>query len=533
MRILALSGVLLSIIILFTSIAAATERHVPSEYATIQAAINACSNGDVVIVAPGTYTGTGNRDIDFKGKAITVRSENGPNSCIINCDGTYEENHRGFYFNSGEGRDSILEGFTIAYGLIVRTCGSGGGIYIDGGASPMISKCNVVHNHVEESGLCFCQGGGIYAGYESNPLITDCIISRNSVGDWGWGGGISCSQMTIHNSIIINNTALGYEGEGGGIDAGGTVVNCTIVNNSTSGVCGGICGPVTVNNSIIWANTGANQIAGVTNINYSDIQGGWPGTGNIDTDPCFAASYYLKSQAGRWNPTTQSWVIDAVTSPCIDAGNPGCPLGNEPNDANNIRINMGAYGGTSQASKTPANWRSIADLTNDWVVDFNDLGVFVSYWLDTDECIPSDLDRNGTINYDDYAIFAKQWPDIPIGEPGIEYEITPCDMVMSVAEQTDGTRFTVTVEGRRILFEDMMVANCCTPLQNLWLEMTVNGILITIYENEELPQYPCLCICDYPITATLGPFEPGTYTIEVYQEEGYGGFIGSAVVIIE
>ena len=101
--------------------------------------------------------------------------------------------------------------------------------------------------------------------------------------------------------------------------------------------------------------------------------------------------------------------MDNVTSTCIDAGNPGCPLGDEPEDGNNVRINMGAYGGTVEASKTPANWRSIADLTNDWVVDFDDLGVFVGYWLDEGECIPSDLNRSQFVNFFDFAIFAEYW----------------------------------------------------------------------------------------------------------------------------
>ena len=65
--------------------------------------------GVTVIVADGVYTGTGNRDIDFLGKAITVRSENGPNNCVIDCNGE----GRGFEFRSGEDANSVLAGFTI------------------------------------------------------------------------------------------------------------------------------------------------------------------------------------------------------------------------------------------------------------------------------------------------------------------------------------------------------------------------------------------------------------------------------------
>ncbi len=112
-------------------------------------------------------------------------------------------------------------------------------------------------------------------------------------------------------------------------------------------------------------------------IRYSNVQGGWPGEGNIDADPCFAApgywvnaadlttivdpshpnglyidgDYHLKSQAGRWESVAESWVLDEVTSPCIDAGDPNSPVGDEPLPNGGI-INMGAYGGTAKASKS-------------------------------------------------------------------------------------------------------------------------------------------------------------------------------------
>ena len=413
----------------------------------------------------------------------------------------------------------------------------GGGMFECGdrryGGGGKISNCTITGNSAENGGAMFwCN------------RLSNCLISSNSAVKCG-GALYNDSSQTISNCIITNNLAE----DGGAIYNTATsskpnIINCTISYNTASSEGGGIhCrkGNPTVTNCILWGNsdgTGTGEAAqihiysGTPVLNYSCIQG-WTGSldemGNIDDDPCFADpcndDYHLQSQAGRWNPNSQSWVTDASTSPCIDAGNPGCPLGDEPNDTNNVRINMGAYGGTAEASKTPANWRSIADLTNDGAVDINDLGVFVKYWLDTGECIPSDLNRNQSVNFVDYAVFARQWPGA-IAEPGIEYEISPCQMGLSAIEQLDETRFTVTVEGRYIHFEDMMVANCCPD--ELELQMTVEGNLIMIHEVAYLT-IPCDCICNYPVTATLGPFEPGTYTLKVYN----GGFIGSTTVTIE
>ncbi len=87
-----------------------------ADHRTIQAAIDAVTHGDTVLVAPGVYTGDGNRDIDFRGKAITVKGEAGARTCIINCQGSRDEYHRGFVFTRGEDANSTIDGFTITRG---------------------------------------------------------------------------------------------------------------------------------------------------------------------------------------------------------------------------------------------------------------------------------------------------------------------------------------------------------------------------------------------------------------------------------
>ncbi len=341
------------VLLIIASSAPAATRLVPGEYPTIQAAIDDCNNGDVVAVADGIYTGDGNRDIDFLGKAITVKSINGPDDCIIDCNGTESDPHRGFYFHSGEDAKSVVEGFTITNAGAETFYG--GAIYCRQ-SSPTINKCTI-------NASIAAAGGGIYC-YESNPTIGNCTITGNTGGHRG-SGGISCgaSNPTISNCIINGNVAS----IGGGIfcrDASNPlIINCTISGNTTSGNGGGIycldTSSPTIANCILWGNMASesNQIAvghpyysgeNVLTVNYSNVQGGqddvyikpgcvlnW-GEGNIDADPLFVdannGDYRLRN-----------------SSPCINAGtnNPqGClsetDLDGGPRIVNRI-VDMGAY----------------------------------------------------------------------------------------------------------------------------------------------------------------------------------------------
>ena len=126
------SSLLLCLAVLVVTIAFSTDAAAATRYVgqnetckTIQSGIDAASNGDVVIVRDGTYAGAGNRDIDFKGKAIHLKSENGPERCIIDARGSESEPHRGFAFQNYEGPDSILDGFAITGGFAVSDRGGG------------------------------------------------------------------------------------------------------------------------------------------------------------------------------------------------------------------------------------------------------------------------------------------------------------------------------------------------------------------------------------------------------------------------
>jgi hypothetical protein len=214
------------------------------DYLTIQEGIDAAADGDEVVVCDGTYTGSGNKDLDFHGKAITVRSASGdPGACIIDC----ENDGRGFYFHSGETNDAIVAGLTITNGHAY----DGAGVYCYG-SSPTIVNCAITANATVWGG-----GGGVRC-YGDSPTISNCTITGNTA-DYN-GGGICCDpgSPTICNCTISGNAAEYF---GGGVQAEEsdvTIINCTITENTVSGKGGGVSclyGTASIANCTITTNT--------------------------------------------------------------------------------------------------------------------------------------------------------------------------------------------------------------------------------------------------------------------------------------
>ncbi|MHC4324325.1 MAG: S8 family serine peptidase, partial [Planctomycetota bacterium] len=176
----------------FTTAAEFPGYHVPGVYPTIQAAIDDASDGDTIWISDGQYSGEGNFDIDFKGKVITVKSENGPQNCIIDC----QFKGRGFDFHNGEDEKSILDGVKIINGLVG---GFGGGIKCTA-SSPTIINCIITGNTAGE------YGGGMCNSYNSSPILTNCTFSENSAESrfsaLGSGGGM-CNL--VNSSPILTN----------------------------------------------------------------------------------------------------------------------------------------------------------------------------------------------------------------------------------------------------------------------------------------------------------------------------------------
>jgi len=515
--------------------------YVPSVYSTIQAAVDDTSDGDTVWVADGKYSGEGNYDIDFKGKAITIRSENGPENCIVDC----QQEGRGFNFHSGEDVNTVLDGFTVTngnpgrYGGAIRctasnpmiknciivgnvasdngggmyncyksnptvincvfkanssesTCvmGNGGGMSNVVGSNPVLIDCNFADN------VASYGGGAMQNSADSSPTITRCIFRHNSA---GWSGGAifntnRCSPVISHSAFALNWAKDG----GGGLcdyynsnarisncifsgnstsDNGGAMknyqsslmlTNCTFSGNSAESSGGGIWnGPdssVILDNSILWDNSDSNGVREATQImdtqadktstiSYCCIAG-WTGTlsgtGIMSTDPRFVdaanGDYHLKSEGWRWDTQRKRWHYDAITSPCIDAGNPGWPLEDEPTTipddpdnvwAINLRIDMGAYGGTTEASMPPHDATVLADITNDGFVTGRDFSALVRLWMKKADNLPADLSRDKIVDMADLMLLSKDWLKYRSGASPVVSIISPANGALLQRRQGD------------------------------------------------------------------------------------------------
>ena len=287
----------------------------------IQEGIDAAVNGDTVLVADGTYTETGNWDMSFLGKAITVASDNGPDACIIDGQGSWDNEHFAFMFDNGEGNDAILCGFTITdfthqYPAAGINCyetsptiignvlsynegfDGGGAMTISGGpgaeASPLIIGNVFTENFAEYS-------GGIFIYGHARPLIFNNLLYSNYAADTGMGdtGAIYCFSSGPNTCMPL-------------------IVGRSIVDNYGTGYASGIYGDdyaeITVHDSIIRGNSNGQINAVFCTITWSNVEGGFPGTGNIDLDPIFVSGpdgdYYLSQLAAG----------QGADSPCLDAG---------------------------------------------------------------------------------------------------------------------------------------------------------------------------------------------------------------------
>jgi len=329
--------------------------HGTGDFATIQAAIDSADAGDIIELADGTYTGIGNRDVDFLGKAVTVRSQSGnPATCVIDCEGL----GRGFYFHSGEGADAALTGVTVSNGFATgadNLARSGGGAHCRHSSSPTISNCIFSNNRADYA------GGGIALAHSASPSISHCEFSENSA---QYGGGLfaidQCAPV-ITNSIFCGGSADLHGGGvycytsspvlsfctlsgntaflGAAIDAHESSVvglfNCTLSGNTSGfgGVIRNFEASLDMTNTIIafggppseavyCVGAGGSATLACCNL-YGNAGGDWVGcvqdqlgdNGNISSDPVFCSSV---------PDNDRNWTLRS-DSPCAP-GQSGCGL---------------------------------------------------------------------------------------------------------------------------------------------------------------------------------------------------------------
>jgi len=273
-------GVAALLAVLTPSQGMSSTRRVPEDLPTIQGALDASAPGDTVLVSPGTYTGQGNRDITFHGYDVVIKSVDGPEHTIIDC----QYAGRGFHLSRHETRECLIDGFTIQNGYPTDFPPDGGAIYL-GASDPSIVDCRFIGNMAFAGGAIilmassaridrclfwgnqttYDEGGAIFY-YAGSPEIIDCVIAHNSADR---GGGYAILGMGL------------------GIP---TFRGCTIACNTADRDGGGIFGsPFILEKCVVWGNEsfdGYDEIYAVADMYCCDVDTSGVAAGTVTYDDC-------------------------------------------------------------------------------------------------------------------------------------------------------------------------------------------------------------------------------------------------------
>jgi hypothetical protein len=201
---------------------------------TLQAALDAVDEGGVVLVADGLYSGEGNRDLDFRGKAARLQSCGGAERCILECGGSAGEPHRAFWFHTSESGASVVAGITLRGGVATF----GGAVLCEAGSSPTFENC-VFRENLASPAAIGGEGGAVRC-LASSPRFLGCRFARNearrTAGVGGRGGAIQFvgGDPELRDCVFEENTA----GGGGGVHVTGVstlrAVRCDFFGNWTA-----------------------------------------------------------------------------------------------------------------------------------------------------------------------------------------------------------------------------------------------------------------------------------------------------------
>ncbi len=264
-------------------------------YPTIQAAVNIASDGDTIILLDGIYTGPGNRDINLLGKAITVRSENGPQNCMIDCQGTSTEFHRGFLCQSNETHDTMIKGLTIINGYQQR----GGAMRLQN-ASPAIENCIFRDNTCTHIGGI---SGGAVIAIDSEYLAINCLFYRNNA--QGDGGAVFNyrSSPSLINCTFTDNSA----NDGGTMfnytDSHVALMNCLVVASKSPTLANQSASRLTLTN--------CNIVGGIANYDGSNSTITYLGV-NQSEDPLFSDADNDDFRLYYDSPCIDAGIVDAL-----------------------------------------------------------------------------------------------------------------------------------------------------------------------------------------------------------------------------
>jgi hypothetical protein len=361
---------------------------------------------------------------EVRGGAIMIRN---CSPTIANCELRFNYSHNANYNGTGGGICTETSSALIIDNFVHdNIADSGGGICTTEYGDPVVSGNMIVDN------TGYYAGGGMYFGARSSPLIEGNILMRNHAGGWG-GGAINSwtsyiyysTFATIRNNLIASNTA----NDGGGLycryDRAVITNNVIAYNSAQTG--GGIYAlnypaqAPQVANSILWENSASNgpqvylypDTGSAISIAYSDIQGGWAGTGNIDADPAFVDPDGDDDVLG----TDDDNLRLNGGSPCIDAGNNNAlppevehDLDGNPRFVDDPNTEDTGYGDPPIVDMGPYEFQANipGDVNGDGVVNTADLLALLAAWGPCPGC-PEDINGDGTVNTTDLLILLANW----------------------------------------------------------------------------------------------------------------------------